>query len=751
MTHQTIGRYQVTGEVGRGGMATVYRATDPRFDREVAIKVLPCEYLHDTQLRARFEREAKTVAMLEHAAIVPVYDFGEEGGQPYIVMRFMAGGSLADRIQQGPLPIPEIVKIFNRLAPALDAAHARGIIHRDLKPGNILFDQYGDAYISDFGIARLAQNSGATLTGTAILGTPAYMSPEQVQGDKELDGHSDIYSLGVILFEMLTGIIPYRADTPAKVMMMHLLEPVPQVVSHNADIPYAFDEIIKQAMAKRKFARYNNSSEMAQAITIAAQGGMLPAAPTLQRLPSEDLPRGAGPRTPRERPVTPTPRHTPIPGSDLPAQGNTPVPSIPESKRKPQNRWLAWSIVVVVIAAVAIGGFFLAPGFFSSKVAYTSPTALAQNIDTATPTIKPTDNPTETQPPSTPTPTNTDLPTVTPSGTPEPTQPPTETSMVVSDASETPSIPTAISLPSIGGADQLAFLRSNDVWIANIDGTNPKRLTNTGGTKSDLQWAPDGQWVNFIAGRCVQSVNIDTQQVKTLMCTNWADYLAAFVISPDGAQVAISLSDGLFILPYVIQTLLNIKRQDQLKAAQTCIFYNAVPTKDILWSHDGKRIAMVIESTNLGRTEEMIRVMDIIACGQALVRVDEFPGARFTPTGYSNEPAIQSFGWDGDMVFALNIDFRNTYGDMWTYSMSTQAGKQLNPVDKQCCYRDFRWSPDGQYLLFAFEDVRYMSEVLLYYIEFGILDTSPNLTPIPFDQGFFSSKDKPQTALRPVK
>ncbi len=262
-----IGRYEVKGEVGRGGMAVVYRAYDPRFERDVAIKVLPHEFLHDPQFRTRFEREAKTIALLEHPAIVPVYDFGEEDGEPYIVMRFMSGGSLSDRIKQGPSSNKEVLEFFSRLAPALDAAHARGIIHRDIKPGNILYDQYGNPYLSDFGIARITQSaSSATLTGGNILGTPAYMSPEQVQGDKELDGRSDIYAMGVILYQLLAGTAPYQATTPARVMMMHILEPVPQLIQIRPDLPLQIQEVLNQAMAKEPEERFSTCAEMAGAL-----------------------------------------------------------------------------------------------------------------------------------------------------------------------------------------------------------------------------------------------------------------------------------------------------------------------------------------------------------------------------------------------------------------------------------------------------------------------------------------------------
>jgi serine/threonine-protein kinase len=165
-----IGRYVIKKELGRGGMATVFVAQDPLFEREVAVKVLPKALLHDPNLRKRFDREAKMIALLEHQAIVPVYDFGEEDGQPYIVMRLMSGGDLGTKLKSGErLSTDEINGILSRMAASLDVAHEKGIIHRDLKPGNILFDQYGGAYLSDFGIARLME-SDATLTGSAIIG-----------------------------------------------------------------------------------------------------------------------------------------------------------------------------------------------------------------------------------------------------------------------------------------------------------------------------------------------------------------------------------------------------------------------------------------------------------------------------------------------------------------------------------------------------------------------------------------------------
>jgi len=260
-----IGRYEVVQELGRGGMAIVYLARDPNINRQVAVKILPRQFTFDPQFRARFQREAEVIASLEHGFIVPVYDYGEHEDQPFIVMRYMPGGTLADRLQQGALPIPEIAALFQRLGAAVDYAHSRGIIHRDIKPGNILFDAHGGASLSDFGIAKIAEGTAA-LTGTAMIGTPEYMSPEQAQGEKDIDGRCDVYSLGVVLFQALSGELPYRADTPMGAAIAHVTRPVPSLLDRRPDLPPGYEHVIRKALAKDPPQRYQTAGELAQAI-----------------------------------------------------------------------------------------------------------------------------------------------------------------------------------------------------------------------------------------------------------------------------------------------------------------------------------------------------------------------------------------------------------------------------------------------------------------------------------------------------
>lgn len=277
MTNESkFDRYQIQSKIADGGMATVYLAHDPRFGRDVALKVLSVAYKDQPTFRERFEREARTVAKLEHPAIVPVYDFGEDNDQLFLVMRYMSGGSLADRIVLDPFDPETAVPIIRRIASALDHAHAHGVIHRDLKPANVLFDQYDNAFLSDFGIVKLAAEATTTgLTGSGVIGTPAYMSPEQIHGDKTIDGRSDIYTLGIILFEMLTGFKPYRADTPVKQMMAHVLEPVPSIRKYNPLLPPDYELLIRKALAKERVERFATAEDLHVAFTMTATGRMI--------------------------------------------------------------------------------------------------------------------------------------------------------------------------------------------------------------------------------------------------------------------------------------------------------------------------------------------------------------------------------------------------------------------------------------------------------------------------------------------
>ncbi|MGB0388790.1 MAG: bifunctional serine/threonine-protein kinase/formylglycine-generating enzyme family protein, partial [Ardenticatenaceae bacterium] len=266
MIPSEIGRYEVIEVLGSGAMGTVYRAQDPNFAREVAIKVLPGEFLDQPEFWAHFRREVQVIASLDHPAIMSIYDFGEDQQQPFIVMKFMNGGSLADRLRAGPLSIDEAAGLVAWLAPALDEAHARGIIHGTLKPSNILFDQRNTPYLTDFGMAQFIPIGSPFTLSNGFTDTSAYISPEQARANSELDGRSDIYALGAILFEMLTGERPYQADSPLEMALCHLNHPIPELDQARTDLPAGTQAIIERAMAKDRNSRYSSAAELSDAL-----------------------------------------------------------------------------------------------------------------------------------------------------------------------------------------------------------------------------------------------------------------------------------------------------------------------------------------------------------------------------------------------------------------------------------------------------------------------------------------------------
>jgi serine/threonine protein kinase len=270
MSMPKIGRYEVEDELGHGGMAVVYLARDPYVKRQVAIKVLSYKLTTDLLFQEHFQREAEMIAALEHPCIVPIFDFGRHGDQPYIVMRYMAGGSLQDRLAEEKLKLHQLARIIGRTAEGLDAAHAQGIIHRDVKPHNILFDASDEAFLSDFGIAKSLHRSTG-MTGTLFVGTPEYMSPEQVRNDK-LDGRSDVYALGVVLYRALAGQPPYKKGTPMATAAAHITEPVPKILDIEPHLPSTWEEIISKALAKDPVDRYSSAGDLARDVREVASG-----------------------------------------------------------------------------------------------------------------------------------------------------------------------------------------------------------------------------------------------------------------------------------------------------------------------------------------------------------------------------------------------------------------------------------------------------------------------------------------------
>ena len=248
-------RYRLEEKIGSGGMSSVYRAFDPMLERWVAIKLMHRDISHDPDQLERFRREARAVAQLNHPHVVTVIDAGEDDGAPYIVFEYVEGETLKDRIRRlGRLPVSEAVAYAIEIGRALEAAHASRLVHRDVKPQNVLIDRDGRAKVTDFGIARSLEAQGLTATGR-VLGTTDYVSPEQALGH-EVTGQSDIYSLGIVLYEMLTGETPFKADTQVAVAMKHLREPLPDVQRRRPEISAALAAVVERSTAKETQKRY---------------------------------------------------------------------------------------------------------------------------------------------------------------------------------------------------------------------------------------------------------------------------------------------------------------------------------------------------------------------------------------------------------------------------------------------------------------------------------------------------------------
>ena len=269
MSITKIGRYEIERELAQGGMGLIFLARDPYIQRQVVIKVLMYSRTLDDMYREFFQQEAELIAALEHPCIVPIYDFGWHDEQPYIVMRYMAGGSLSDRLQKGEIKHTEIAHIFKRIAEALDAAHARQIIHRDVKPSNFLLDSTGEIFLSDFGIAK--SKAFTDDDGTWLVGTPAFMSPEQVKGDA-VDGRSDIYALGIVLYRLLSGQLPFSSDSTTALISAHVDLPIPDIRLMKNNIPAVWQEVVSKAMAKDPNDRYATAGDFARDIAEIVSG-----------------------------------------------------------------------------------------------------------------------------------------------------------------------------------------------------------------------------------------------------------------------------------------------------------------------------------------------------------------------------------------------------------------------------------------------------------------------------------------------
>ncbi len=416
---QTIGKYKIVETLGRGGMAEVYRAYQPSLDRDVAIKIMHSFLADEENFLTRFQREAKSMASLNHNNIVGVYDFDVEDGIYYIVMEFVSGGTLKEKLESlarngEKMPLSDSVRIILEIADALAYAHSRNMVHRDIKPGNIMIDEDGHAVLTDFGIAKILSGPSFTATG-AMIGTPAYMSPEQGLGQAG-DERSDLYALGVLFYQMSTGQLPFDADTPLAVILKHVNEPIPEPQFINQDLPPELSAVIVKAMAKDPAKRYQSAADFATdlqsvAKTLDLDIGVgisfayladrttplpLPTSDTVVKPAAAATVLGAAPSIASPADSTRLATSGTIGTTEVAPPIAPPIalPGTEEKKRNPILWMILGAIILFLIIGGSIGGFLLIGGGNDP-----TPTEVAAVLPEDTNTPEPTDTPEPTKEP----------------------------------------------------------------------------------------------------------------------------------------------------------------------------------------------------------------------------------------------------------------------------------------------------------------------------------------------------------------
>lgn len=389
LSGQTLGQYRLQELIGVGGMAAVYRAHQESMGRDVAIKVMAMQLAENEEFVARFEREAHVIARLQHPHILPVIDFGRDKSQVFLVMRLVEGGMLSQRLARSTLSVRQVEQFLTQIGSALEYAHQRGVIHRDLKPNNVLLDESDNAYLTDFGIAKMlagATTSQLSLTATgSVMGTPAYMAPEQWRSEA-VDARTDIYALGIILYEMLMGVLPFHSDTPFGMMYKHFDAPPPAPSAINPALPHAMEQIVLRAMAKNGNDRYPSARQMAEEFSSAvrtmppdAVNMPLPRATPDQIAqatpPSQSRPPAAGTMATRAAQLSSESQvlRTPVPTQARPAQ-----------PRAGGRGVLVGGVLVVLIVAAAVVGLLLMSGGDGDGGDKTSPAGISAESGTQT-------------------------------------------------------------------------------------------------------------------------------------------------------------------------------------------------------------------------------------------------------------------------------------------------------------------------------------------------------------------------------
>jgi predicted Ser/Thr protein kinase/tetratricopeptide (TPR) repeat protein len=334
---ENVGAYRIVEQLGQGGMATVFKAYHASLDRYVAIKVLHPAFKEDPTFLARFQREARVVAKLEHPNIVPVYDYADHNGAPYLVMKFIEGETLKAELTRGAVNLANGLHIIEAVGAGLAYAHRQGILHRDIKPSNVMLANDGNIYLADFGLARIALAGESTLSTDSMLGTPHYMSPEQAKGVKDLDAGTDIYSLGVVIYELVVGRVPYSADTPFAIIHDHIFTPLPMPHTVNPNVPETIERVLLKALAKDRADRYQDVNSMVAAFRDAVTPYIASHAANVATALPRPLPIAPSAVTPAPGSMDSAPGPTVVMAA--PAAGAASAPVAPAAKKGYTFKW----------------------------------------------------------------------------------------------------------------------------------------------------------------------------------------------------------------------------------------------------------------------------------------------------------------------------------------------------------------------------------------------------------------------------
>jgi serine/threonine protein kinase len=790
------GRYELGELLGQGGMSSVYKANDPNLRRSVAIKLIHPHLSNNPEFVRRFEEEAASVARLRHPNIIQVYDFNTDSGVYYMVMEYLAGETLGARLKRlnaagRSLLLKDSLKYTADICKAAGYAHQRGMIHRDIKPANVMLDVHGNAILMDFGIARIIGGQQHTATG-AVLGTALYMAPEQIQG-LHPDARADIYSIGVLLYESLSGHPPFEADSAMTLMMMHLNDPVPDLEQFRPGIPGQVKQIVNRSLEKDRVHRFQSGEEMEAALQEAlkmdagrpAAVQAFAAAPLPPKPPQPDKP-------PPKSSTLPPPEATvieeisaidphatqleagpmagphatvvePVPSGAVPApwspqvsppggKGGPPVPSTTAPATSNGGHKITAVVIGVLLLALAGGSFFALKWFSPGNQAGALSLPATLPAELSSPIPAPTDEPGIAAVLAS----ATSAPSATAAVPASPTIPsePTHTPPPLPTATITPMpLPPR---PVIAGADRIAYLSGSDIWAANLDGSELVQLTQDGAAKKYLRWLPDGSGLSYISGKCIQTVNLEGQ-VQTVTCFNSSQYLDSFEVSADGKRVALSLDLQLYLLPFDLEGLSQADTHAKLKAMADCTElapYQRNAAYYAVWSGDSSRLAVVIMGVlGDGRRGDLVQVIPVDRCIANPLIAIHFPDPHFAYPEYDRTPTLQNLAWNGLALFAFHGLSRNEgFGNLHIFNMETyKASLSVNPVEGRCCYRDPQWSPDGTHLLFAFQDIGQgeASTTQFYYIPYGSIGTGATYEPLPLPE-ITNPRERPGAVLRPA-